>query len=233
MTPLHVAAVSNAPEVAAVLIEHGADINAKGLEGHTPLHLAAWHNAREVAEVLIEHGANIHAKDMKGETSLAIAGRENAQGVLAVLRKRQAALTDLLAGLDVGDLRNRLGRELSPTAVDENGWTDLHYAAALNLPELAGMLLDNGADVAVRLKDDEEPLSDQLKQSLDALELELHFTWRLGFEPLHLAAIYNAPEAAAVLIERGADVHAKDEYGWALLHFAAIYNTPGGCGGAH
>ena len=78
--------------------------------------------------------------------------------------------------LDVGKLRDVLGRELSPTAVDENGWTDLHFAAALNLPELAKALLDAGADVTVRLKDDDKPLSDRLKKSLDSLALYSEFT---------------------------------------------------------
>ncbi|MDE0275523.1 MAG: hypothetical protein OYH76_06480 [Defluviicoccus sp.] len=59
-----------------------------------------------------------------------------------------------LADLDVGKLREVLGRSLSPTAADENGWTDLHWAAALNLPELAkslvGLLRGHGRAAAGR-----------------------------------------------------------------------------------
>ena len=36
------------------------------------------------------------------------------------------------------ELAVHLGRELSASAVDDNGWTDLHYAAALDWPAWPG-----------------------------------------------------------------------------------------------
>ena len=42
---------------------------------------------------------------------------------------------------EVGELSAVLGRPISVDATDENGWTDLHYAAALNRPELIRALL--------------------------------------------------------------------------------------------
>ena len=39
------------------------------------------------------------------------------------------------------ELAVHLGRELSASAVDDNGWTDLHYAAALDRPGVARVLL--------------------------------------------------------------------------------------------
>ena len=53
----------------------------------------------------------------------------------------------LLGGADMGLLRDTLDRPPSPTRTDANGWTDLHYAAALNRPEAAAALLDAGAEV--------------------------------------------------------------------------------------
>ena len=41
-------------------------------------------------------------------------------------------------------LAAHLGRELSASAVDGNGWTDLHYAAALDCPATARALLAAG-----------------------------------------------------------------------------------------
>ena len=44
-------------------------------------------------------------------------------------------------------LAEKLGREFSPDAVGENGWTDLHWAAALDLPGLAKELVERGMEV--------------------------------------------------------------------------------------
>ena len=129
-----------------------------------------------------------------------------------------------LAELEVGKLRAVLGRALAPTAVDENGWTDLHFAAALDLPELVGASLDAGADAAARLKSDKEPLSARLKQSLTALGLVTDI-WRYAETPLHMAAWNRAREAAEALIHRGADVSAKNGDGMTPLHIAAWTNA--------
>ena len=129
------------------------------------------------------------------------------------------------ADLDIGTLREVLGRMLSPIAVDENGWTDLHWAAALNLPELAEALLDAGADVAAPIKADGEPLSERLQQSLRELDL-LPKLRRRGYLPLHIAAFNGAWESATLLIARGANIHAKASHnGHTPLHAAAYGNA--------
>ena len=130
------------------------------------------------------------------------------------------------AGTDpeVERLRAVLGREPSATAKDENGWTDLHYAAALNLPRLVSTLVDAGADVAAPLKEDNIPLSDRLKRI--ATDLGLKFKrGRDGSEPLHVAAGENARDAAAELIERGGNINSHNSFGATPLHYAAAYNA--------
>src|SRR5579871_1190745 len=72
-TPLHCAAWKGHAEVAALLLDFGADIQAKNNNGHwgdTPLHAAAHVNQRAVAELLITRGADIHAKNASGSTPL-------------------------------------------------------------------------------------------------------------------------------------------------------------------
>ena len=56
-TPLHIAAEKNHTEIAKLLIDAGADMNAEASLGMTPLALAAKMGNREVAEVLLAHGA--------------------------------------------------------------------------------------------------------------------------------------------------------------------------------
>ena len=64
MTPLHDAAEQNSVDVARLLIERGADIDAKDNNGSTPLHYAAVENSFDVARLLIDSGANTDGIDL-------------------------------------------------------------------------------------------------------------------------------------------------------------------------
>ena len=68
-TPLIVASVLGHTEVARVLIEAGADIEAKNNEQTTPLCNTAFFCHPETVERLLKHGANVNTTD-KNDTSL-------------------------------------------------------------------------------------------------------------------------------------------------------------------
>ena len=116
-----------------------------------------------------------------------------------------------LTRVGVGDLTERLGREPSSVAVTNiNGWTDLHYAAALELPDLAIDLLNEDMASDVRLKDNRCRFAEDLMDVLADLGADFS-NWRsTGDSPLHVAASLDAVAVANVLIERGADVEAVD-----------------------
>ncbi len=52
-------------EVAALLLERGADIDAKGVFGGTGLHWSAIKGHRETVELLLSHGADLSVRDAK------------------------------------------------------------------------------------------------------------------------------------------------------------------------
>lgn len=223
-TPLHVAASRKWARLAAVLIENGADVDATTESGQTPLHLAAAAGAVEVAVLLAERGASLVATNEYGQTPLEVADTTVGFELEAQLRRRQAAAATRLPDLDVGKLREVLGRPLSATAADEDGWTDLHYAAALNLPDLAAALLDAGADIAA-------PLTESLVLQHDRLadvgvDFDADQPRMAGETPLHVAALVGAREVAALLLDRGADVDARTNDGWTPLHVAAWNESP-------
>ena len=68
-TPLHYAAMEGYTDSVNVLLEAGADVNAReGFIGNTPLHNAASCGHEEISKTLIRAGADVNAKNKYGET---------------------------------------------------------------------------------------------------------------------------------------------------------------------
>ena len=90
------------PEVAAVLIEAGADPNARNKKGQTAIHLttSSWAPNAATVELLIEHGADVNAKDRSGSTPL---HRAIQRGISNGDLKTAKALVDAGAEIDAKD----------------------------------------------------------------------------------------------------------------------------------
>lgn len=71
-TPLHLACFFGQPQVAELLIAHGADVHARSRNAmrNTPLHAATGGRNRDAARALIEHGAAVNARQEGGWTAL-------------------------------------------------------------------------------------------------------------------------------------------------------------------
>src|SRR6266849_6188441 len=74
VTAEHVAAREGYADILSLLIEHGADVDGRGLSGQTPLHQAAWMAKVDTGKDLLDRGANINAQtDAGGPTPLFMA----------------------------------------------------------------------------------------------------------------------------------------------------------------
>jgi ankyrin repeat protein len=90
-TPLHSAVATDAGpvehEIVRLLLEAGADPNAKSGEGGTPLHSAAFTGDLESAELLLAYGADPNATDPKGFTPLDVARDRRNVEIAALLHR--------------------------------------------------------------------------------------------------------------------------------------------------
>ena len=88
--PLHRAATWGYDGVVRVLLEHGADVDARDRHRRTPLHWAAVNGHKACCALLLAAGADVNAPDDERQTPLCAAERfvpENAAKVRAVLKK--------------------------------------------------------------------------------------------------------------------------------------------------
>jgi ankyrin repeat protein len=69
-TPLHWAAWYGHVEIARLLLQNGAEVNAKERNGWTPLHWAAYRGHFDILHLLVENGADLEAKDIHGFRAL-------------------------------------------------------------------------------------------------------------------------------------------------------------------
>lgn len=122
---LILAAEANSEAVIQWLLEEGADIREKDVEGRTALHFAAKANSEGVVRLLVENGAEMHEKDVTGFTPLHFATEAKNNVVIQFLLEKGAKVHEK----------------------DIDGCTPLHLAATWGGEEAIRLLLKKGADV--------------------------------------------------------------------------------------
>lgn len=122
-TPLHHAARSTDPAVAALLLDAGAPVDPLNAEGGTPLSIACASGNWRLARFLIEHGARPEPAGGQPALLAAAGGDDDPAGVQLLLRHK--------ARVDARGTGQR---------------TALMQACAAGNAEVAGLLLDAGAD---------------------------------------------------------------------------------------
>ena len=195
-------------DVARLLLEHGADVNARiehgavivgddnDHKGKTPLHFAVADRGRvEVVRVLLEHGANVGAEDDKGRTPLHDAADYRRLDVNDrreedyVSSKVEVVCVLLDHGANVG-------------AEDNEGRTPLHVAATYAKVEVVRLLLEHGANVGAEDNEGRTPLHDATEYWMfkaNDVKVEDHVSAKV--------------EVVRLLLEHGANVGAEDNEG--------------------
>lgn len=136
--PLHMAAYADQPEIATVLLDYGADVNARGVQERTPLHVAAYHGSLQTVQLLLERGATIESIDEKGYTPLLLAAsniRDPKTREVAQVLINRGATVDLNTAVRLGDIaRVQALVATDPDAIQHAPFSsDLMYDAVLTI----------------------------------------------------------------------------------------------------
>jgi len=206
-TPLHHAARSIDPSVAALLCDAGADIQARNHEGVTPLGMACVSGNWRLAKFLIEHGARPDpAESSPALLSAAATETDDPAGVELLLKHR--------ARVNSRDTRNR---------------SALHEAALHGHVGIIQTLLAAGAETDARDMDGQTPLLEAVRgghlEALNVLlstDLDVHAPDACGRNALTLACLAERPSLALVqrLLEAGVAADDADHAGKTALDHA-------------
>jgi ankyrin repeat protein len=86
MTALMFAVGHGYTEIAKLLVEKGADVDARDKDGFTALMMAAWQGHAEIAKLLIDRGADVNAEANDGFTALMAAEKGGYTEIVKLLK---------------------------------------------------------------------------------------------------------------------------------------------------
>nr|XP_022342890.1 E3 ubiquitin-protein ligase MIB2-like isoform X2 [Crassostrea virginica] len=209
LSPLMVAAHEGHENIVTLLLQNGADINARNKDGMTPLMVAIVGKETETSLCLIKNKADVNACNRQGRTPAHFAVGVELYSVLKAVLEAKAG----------------------PNKQDGDGDTPLHDAItkrsdrAVNIllshPQINLKLLNKKGHIPLMwaaMKDHEfavERLIEKEPNLVNAKKSD-------GYTALHIAAINDHADTANILILKGkAQVNAKNEQGLTPLHLAA------------
>lgn len=226
--PLHIAATFGLSSIIQLLLapsddNSSIDVNSKDSFGWTALHRAAENGYHDTVEVLLGRGCSVNAPATFGGTALHRAAKNGHTEIARLLLDNKAAVD----------------------AEDNYGGTPLHRAARGGHVGVATLLVDRGADrnrtynleVTLRLMtkngliaakcvtDAYQPLAfaEARDEAAARIEAELVARERVrGGTALHEAAGAGSAALVRLLLAKGAEADAVDNYGGTALYRAAM-----------
>jgi ankyrin repeat protein len=232
--------------LARLLIQRGADTNAKDASSNTVLHRAIEHGNSEIAALLLAHGADRNAVNYWGDTPLCLASRRNEARMVNLLVAHGAAIdgrsehgnTPLLvaiAGCASNVIPILFAHGANIGAYNNDGITALHQASISfhrRHLKLAKSLLTHGAAVNAIDNRGETPLHYASRNTRPGSLFMVKFLLKngadvnalsqLGHSPLQHAVRMDHQRVAPLLVAHGADYTVLNrrarEFCWRIIH---------------
>ncbi|CAG8063528.1 unnamed protein product [Penicillium nalgiovense] len=200
-TALHWA-VTRGP-ISRLLLKYGALVNAKNYAGQTALFWTAQDSAAAVARLLLENGADADLADKNGSTALHIAALQGHEQVAALL------------------LQNGANTNIQ----DKDGWTPLYGAAVQEHTAVVRLLSEKAGDSKKTLDLVDRKMENSGERTLLKRVAEDKRQGSTVTSGLRVAAQEAQLGRLRIMLERGADVNAKDPAGYTALELAAFQGS--------
>jgi uncharacterized protein len=209
------AAQADRHDAAVALINQGADVRVRDVDGTTALHWAAHYGDIELAKRLVRAGADVKAVNDYGSTAMLEAATNGDARMLDLLLKAGAEVesanaegqTALMVVARTGNIdaaKILISHRAKIDAVEQwGGQTALMWAAAQKQPEMVKLLIKHGAKVDAR-----GTVRDwQRRITAEGRPKNMNHG---GFTPLLYAAREGCIECAKHLLKAGADINLAD-----------------------
>ncbi|VAH65564.1 unnamed protein product [Triticum turgidum subsp. durum] len=167
---------------------------ARDKDGRTALHVAAAAGEAEAVAELVDMGADSAAADARGRTPLDVAREKGYKEVVDVLQRWEQVMTAARRG-DLRSLEFLLSKRTGLRGRDQYGLTALHVAAIKGHCDAIALLAGSGC------------------MDVECEDVE-------GHRPLHLAVEGGCADAVDLLLDMGADAHARTKRGATPLQMA-------------
>jgi len=198
-TALHNAVRFRHRDTTELLIQNGANVNAKNNDGKTPVHYAVLLGSTEVIRMLLVAGADIDSISLN--------------------------IRSLILTGDVRVVNPLIAKSGDVDAKDESGCTMLHFADDTSVVEL---LLDKGANIDIKDNEYSfTPLHyaarfgrEDVADVLIARGANINAKDKWDFQPIHWAAYHDRADVIELLLSKGADINAKTSLGQTPLQLA-------------
>ncbi|KAK9304700.1 hypothetical protein QLX08_004104 [Tetragonisca angustula] len=124
-TPLHLCCQWGLEQVVQTLIEHGADVNARDVEGKTPVHVAIQNQHSQIISLLLCHPSiDLNKRDKKGLTPFATA---------LTFRNNKAAQAILERLPKAAEQYDNKGRNFLHTAIQKNDMENILFLLSIQV----------------------------------------------------------------------------------------------------
>jgi ankyrin repeat protein len=244
-TPLILAAQQENKELVNLLLSHGADVNDWDYSGITALHYAVIRGDGRIVRILLDKGAKqTNNYDIGCPVHVAAAS-----GALEILRLLVAHGADVgaskrgLSALDIALLNGNIAAARilvdagAPLNDPVEGWglfnPTLMVAGGPHAADAAEIVLDHSIasiDSVARQREVEEWWKPRQKgeyaellQAMLVAGADPNQTFRSA-TPLHLAVVAGNEHAVRVLLEAGADVHARTDRGRSAYLLSCLFH---------
>ena len=224
-------------QIATLLLQHGANVNAVDAFGNTGLHYLAYDNMDKhlgFTRLLIEHSANLDCQNYTGDTFL---HRAAEMGTAAMMRLAIEAGANL-------DIRNYYGKSITDCArYDSQEKIDLFYtykqnisvleAAYYSQDDILESLIGQGADINMTKDYDNSATAlmiaakrndPTMVQTVLKLGGKINAQDTLGNTALHYAAKFGHDSVVTSLLSNQADVTIYNKEGWRAVDLAGLEN---------